>query len=711
MAIPRESMLLPTIKCSSCSRQVEISLMGEHVCSPAAPELSPPPEQYEAYTPYSQPLLEKHGRVPPSLDVNAANQPFMRQGQLTPNSEPRSASPHSRMDSFFDAVPTPHEDDLILPSPRPIERPGAYGGFGEKKHGPDFQPRSASPNAGINTTLLKRLDTIAPGPFDAIRSPSATSPSFPKGITDNGEKHDEYLSASPKDIYAPSRMEMSTSPPNSNGGSEPPRRPTRDDYEGFGRPTDAGAQAQPQSHAQPQPLGLINRSDTFPKQSFRAEPPLRTPSAPGTRPERVKAEGGPGHVSRPSMGPDTSRPPPPRKSLLRPHNSSKYSGSVDLAAEFGVNNPYHTPSDSSSSGYSTFSHQSRGSSQTSQARSQALRDPSDISTMDGLMSDLETSMESLGSKDFRMDPPVQAPPRTRSPLAESPLEISPTDQRLEPALQSGRQGEPRARRNDQQLSPAYGTSPQDQHRHDVPVQSGRGQNLPSPLAPPTRKGSQDPARSRGNCKACGLAITGKSISSADGRLTGKYHKACFVCATCSEPFKSAEFYVLNDKPYCEHHYHKLNGSLCGSCEKGIEGQYLEDEFKIKYHVGCFRCLDCGRSLSDGYFEVDGKSYCERDAWRRVQQPWLAGNTQVGVDQSVPMKAPPARSASGSSGSRPPNAMVGLPSHPAQRFGGPGMGLPRPPYGMPSGNRLAPGPPGPPGPRPRMNKRNTRLGMM
>ena len=153
-------------------------------------------------------------------------------------------------------------------------------------------------------------------------------------------------------------------------------------------------------------------------------------------------------------------------------------------------------------------------------------------------------------------------------------------------------------------------------------------------------------------------------------------------------------YVLNDKPYCEHHYHKLNGSLCGSCEKGIEGQYLEDEFSIKYHVGCFRCLDCGRSLSEGYFEVEGKSYCERDAWRRVQQPY------------PPMKAPPGRS---QSGSRPP--MMGLPGHPAQRMG-PGMGLPRPPYGMPPpGNRLAPGPPGPPGPRPRMNKRNTRLGMM
>lgn len=649
---------------------------------------------------------------------NVADQPFLHQGQLTPNSD---LSPPGQKGTFFDPAPTPHEDDLIMPSPRPVERPGVYGGFGEKKHGPDMQPRSVSPNGGVNDSLLKRFDTIAPGPFDAIRSPSALSPSFPReipGSTNNTyTKHDDFLSASPKDIYILNKTDMSTSPTESNNnnntntnknnnntntntnGVVPPPRPSRDDYEGLGNPYDSDDQLQPQ------PLGLINRSDTFPKSSFRPELPLRTPSAPGTKPERAKAEDGRGHVSRPSMGPDTSRPPPPRKSLLRPQNPGKISASVDLAAEFGINNPYHTPSDSTSSGYSTFSHQSRGSSQTSQARSQTRREHSDSSTMDGLMSDLETSMESLGSKD---PAPLQVPSRSKSPLSESPLEISPKDKKKDLTTQNGPQVETRERRSEQNLFPAYGSSPQDPFHHDTVAQSGHGtNNVPAPLAPPMRKGSQDPARSRGNCKGCGLAITGKSISSADGRLTGKYHKACFVCTTCTQPFTSAEFYVLDDKPYCEHHYHKLNGSLCGSCASGIEGQYLEDEFAIKYHVGCFRCLDCGRSLSEGYFEVDGKSYCERDAWRRVQQPWLSGKGQP-IDPNGLMKGPPARSASGS---RPPNGMVGLPSHPAQRLG-PGMGLPRPPYGMPPpGNRLAPGPLGPPGPRPRMNKRNTRLGMM
>ena len=82
---------------------------------------------------------------------------------------------------------------------------------------------------------------------------------------------------------------------------------------------------------------------------------------------------------------------------------------------------------------------------------------------------------------------------------------------------------------------------------------------------------------------------GKSVSSADGRLTGRYHKPCFVCKTCKEPFQTTDFYVMNNHPYCGRHYHQLNGSLCKTCDQGIEGQYLETELKQKFHPHCFTC--------------------------------------------------------------------------------------------------------------------------
>lgn len=214
--------------------------------------------------------------------------------------------------------------------------------------------------------------------------------------------------------------------------------------------------------------------------------------------------------------------------------------------------------------------------------------------------------------------------------------------------------------------------------------------------------------SRGNCKACGDLITGKSVSSADGRLTGRYHKACFVCTTCSEPFSSSTFYVHSDKPYCERHYHAVNGSLCGSCNNGIEGSYLADEADSKFHPTCFVCADCRLPLEDGYFEVGGAVYCERDAWKRVQQTYLSQ-----AQPTVPQISTPA-SARGGMGNNltvPRGAPGGgLPSGPGVSRR-PSVGLPNPnqlgsaarPFGLPSGNRL--------GPRPRMEKRMTRLGMM
>ncbi|KAK4998123.1 hypothetical protein LTR66_002602 [Elasticomyces elasticus] len=113
-------------------------------------------------------------------------------------------------------------------------------------------------------------------------------------------------------------------------------------------------------------------------------------------------------------------------------------------------------------------------------------------------------------------------------------------------------------------------------------------------------------------------ITGKSVKAADGRLTGRYHKQCFVCKACQSPFATADFYVIDNDPYCERHYHQLNRSLCQHCDRGIEGQYLETQKGQKFHPHCFICLDCGRVLSDDYFEIGDEVFCERHAFSAVR---------------------------------------------------------------------------------------------
>jgi hypothetical protein len=100
-----------------------------------------------------------------------------------------------------------------------------------------------------------------------------------------------------------------------------------------------------------------------------------------------------------------------------------------------------------------------------------------------------------------------------------------------------------------------------------------------------------------------------------------------------EPFQTATFYVIDDAPYCERHYHKLNGSVCIGCDRGIEGQYLETERRQKFHPQCLTCSDCQRILRHDYFEMGGRVYCERDAFHRAQQgrflgPGPGGNNRM-----------------------------------------------------------------------------------
>lgn len=540
-----------------------------------------------------------------------------------------------RADDYF--APTIANDEQVPPL-----RPGGYGGFGETDS--DSAYGATSPKKpGLN--LLTRIDSIAAGPYanDNMYSPVESK-----------------MSPSPLQSTYQDNERPGTSASNTGfGGMAPPKMPRKNGYGGFGPPKrdDQGTDA----------YGAPNRSKTFPNrpaESERLEPPLRAPSAPGPRPDRLR---------------DTSRPPPPRRSLVRAKNPS-----INLDAEFGTGNPYHSPSVSVSSSLSRGSSQpSDPSSNTSPARSTASRrNPSNTSAFDNLMNDIQSSMDELQPRELLPDQGPPSPELTQQSLSND---------RYDPAVQGrGPPSPPPSRRGQDRVDPA--------------INGGRRADSSSNLPPsPARKRTPAPQGSRGYCRKCNDAITGKSISSADGRLTGRYHKACFVCTTCFEPFQTAEFYVHGDRPYCKYHYHKINGSLCGSCQDGIEGQYLEDESTKKFHVNCFRCGDCKVVLRDGYFEVDGRAYCEKDAWRRLQPQSYRRSPSMSSQRSFGRSnlAPPGSARQGSRGA-PGAPGGGLPHRPGMSLGGgrPGAPMPNGPSGL-----------APPQPMPKMERRRTRLGMM
>ncbi|GAA5910610.1 hypothetical protein JCM6882_001039 [Rhodosporidiobolus microsporus] len=121
------------------------------------------------------------------------------------------------------------------------------------------------------------------------------------------------------------------------------------------------------------------------------------------------------------------------------------------------------------------------------------------------------------------------------------------------------------------------------------------------------------------CRKCTKPIEGGAVTSSDGKVVGKYHRACFACFECGEKFASGEFYVFDGKPYCQTHYHALNGSLCANldCGKPIEGPCVslvgeENGGGGRYHPACFLCCDptCRIPLLQHHYVVDRLPYCE-----------------------------------------------------------------------------------------------------
>ena len=386
--------------------------------------------------------------------------------------------------------------------------------------------------------------------------------------------------------------------------SEPsPPRPVRLDGDG----KEDVPPLPPLEEIQPEPLRQGDRSQTFPIQPSNrtrddgpAAPLPRRPSVGAPRPRRptVSAANRPldeiGSVSsyRPSKAPLS--PPKVRAGGITQETSSRNEGKNNQRVEdapalsgptrgrdFEVGNPYHTSTESTSSNGSMRSDAKSGSSRSSPPLSDASfnprRRPSDISRIDDLLHSVQEATEQLAENGERQPVPRIAPLSFSRPMYTRPSDQQP-------------QIEPLSQAPESPLDPAI--------QNGILSPITRPRNCP-PVPPLPEPPAQTPAEratarrvtsgNKGNCRGCGELIKGKSVSSADGRLTGRYHKHCFVCKTCKEPFQTADFYVLENHPYCERHYHQLNGSLCKACDRGIEGQYLETELKQKFHPRCFQC--------------------------------------------------------------------------------------------------------------------------
>ncbi|GAA5842281.1 hypothetical protein JCM11251_003973 [Rhodosporidiobolus azoricus] len=153
------------------------------------------------------------------------------------------------------------------------------------------------------------------------------------------------------------------------------------------------------------------------------------------------------------------------------------------------------------------------------------------------------------------------------------------------------------------------------------------------------------ARFLPKCRKCGLPIEGGAVTSSDGKVTGKYHRGCFACFECGEGFAGGEFYVFDGKPYCQLHYHALNGSLCANLECGqpIEGPCVslvgeENGGGGRYHPAHFLCSDptCRVPLLHHHYVVDQLPYCEMHSAGPVRRrkPRVGAGGETGEERAM-----------------------------------------------------------------------------
>ncbi|KXL41501.1 hypothetical protein M433DRAFT_72874 [Acidomyces richmondensis BFW] len=402
------------------------------------------------------------------------------------------------------------------------------------------------------------------------------------------------------------------------------------------------------------PIRSTDRSKTF---------PLRQESSDGPSPSHAlhKTPSEPQMRGRRPLASQTSNSEPSHIPQLRPRSSSRGALRMDLRLQDAPPVPLpvqhsekthqagrHTPSESRSStmssghsihnsnssvgpspvgsaassvdAFSPLSYNSNNYAEDERMKVPGLNVKSSQQQKPGMRA--EQPAQRSPPRNFARPSPPKQPPTNNYGLPKSPVSSASTRPRSKSnAAPSGAQytpykpykPSPSVRSASPQAAPALPPVPREPTRVQTP--------------PSRRNTSARPA-----CRGCGKIIEGKSVKAADGRLTGRWHKACFTCRTCKQPFTTADFYVLDNQPYCEQHYHEKNGSLCHGCHRGIEGQYLETSTSSrggymdkKFHPRCFTCFECRQVLSDDYFEITGKVFCERHALAAMRsQAKMAG---------------------------------------------------------------------------------------
>jgi len=108
------------------------------------------------------------------------------------------------------------------------------------------------------------------------------------------------------------------------------------------------------------------------------------------------------------------------------------------------------------------------------------------------------------------------------------------------------------------------------------------------------------------CAECGQMIAGTTISFGESL----FHEDCFCCSKCGKPVAQSGFKTVDGAAVCPTCTGGSNsgGGFCAGCGQKLVGQFIS-AMGQKWHKNCFVCSSCQQPFAGGYAEKNGMPYC------------------------------------------------------------------------------------------------------
>lgn len=140
---------------------------------------------------------------------------------------------------------------------------------------------------------------------------------------------------------------------------------------------------------------------------------------------------------------------------------------------------------------------------------------------------------------------------------------------------------------------------------------------------------------RAYCESCYMATLEKCSTCSEPildrilRAMGKaYHPGCFTCVVCHRGLDGVPFTVdATSQIHCIEDFHRKFAPRCSVCGGAIMPEPGQEEtvrivaLDRSFHIGCYKCEECGLLLSSegecqGCYPLDGHILCKAcSAWR------------------------------------------------------------------------------------------------